>query len=205
MLVLVPTLLLPGVGMVRPLIETCRVLTTTAPVDKNNDEQDERRSSLLCYWVVFLVGRLLLERPLDACLGGGAACQWFKVALLLWLVMPPRRFHGAGVIVRHVLQPLLSWYDAAIDEHLAVASTKARATARAAMAVRVVGAGGGGTNLLEGLGSSISTQSIPPNPHRRLDESSPAPACPPSLRDSCSPRRSSKAATAAAAAAATTS
>lgn len=138
MLVLVPTLLLPGVGMVWPLIETCRVLTTTAPVhDDDNDEQDERRSSPLCYWIVFLVGRLLLERPLDACLGGGAACQWFKVALLLWLVMPPRRFHGAGVIVRHVLQPLLSAHDATIDEHLAAASTKARATARAVMAVRV--------------------------------------------------------------------
>lgn len=140
MLVLVPTLLLPGLGMVWPLIETCRVLTTTAPVDKNN-EQDERRNALLCYWVVCLAGRLLMERPLDACLGGGAACLWAKVALLLWLVMTPRRFHGASMVVSHVLQPLLSGYDATIDAYLTAASTKARVAGRAAMAVGVVGVG----------------------------------------------------------------
>ncbi len=123
----ITTLLLAGLGVIWPLLETCRVLTA----DRVQREQAEQ---LLAYWLVFLLGRLLLERPLEACMG--PACQWLKVALLLGLVCPPRRFHGAAAIHAHVLQPLLSGREEAIDRQLASASIKARATARTAVAVR---------------------------------------------------------------------
>lgn len=133
-MVVLTALLLPGLGFVWPLVETCRVLTGTKQDDEQGQEEQEQRA-LLAYWTVVLLGRLLLERPFDACVGGGAAGVWIKLALVLWLVWPPRRFHGAAVVHAHVLQPLLAGHEAAIDRQLAGVASQARATARRAVAV----------------------------------------------------------------------